>query len=137
MSSYSLWPQLIGLVVLVINSRHGGARKAVTFSLLYLDAVPGPSFENTECSRECWKNSVVCVSAAGFVPVSNLCKSIYCCEISIYMNPAKSTVCFSILLHALYLRYIAFPVSSVSRSVICIFCHYRLTEFSEFFRNLC
>lgn len=126
MSSYSLWPQLIGLVVLVTNSRYGGARKAVTFSLLYLGAVPGPSFENTECSRGCWQTSVVCVSAAGFVPVSNLCKSIYCCEISIYMNPAKSTVYFGILLCEPHLRYIAFTVSRVSRSVICIFCYYVL-----------
>ena len=53
-----------------------------------------------------------------------------CARISIHMNPAKSTVCSGIVLHEPHIRYIAFPVSSVSRSVICVFCHYGLTEFS-------
>lgn len=46
--------------------------------------------------------------------------------VSIYMNPAKSTVYFGILLCEPHLRYIAFTVSRVSRSVICIFCYYVL-----------
>jgi hypothetical protein len=71
-----------------------------------------------------------------FLSYGRISTVVECACISIYMNPTKSTVYFGILLREPHLRYIAFTVSPISRSVICVYCYYGLTEFNEFW-GLC